>query len=136
MGSQAGSDETALGGAGEDLSEGSAGRHPFSGTSVSTVSRRSPPPAMLEELSTVHRYPEWNEAAGRYNKDWTRVEEFVPWDTDNSIDLGRATEPPSREMRRQLARLGLGLAPDRQSVAAGKSVSVGVDLGGRGVIKK
>src|SRR3546814_1859073 len=95
MGSQAGSDETALGGAGEDLSEGSAGRHPFSGTSVSTVSRRSPPPAMLEELSTVHRYPEWNEAAGRYNKDWTRVEEFVPWDTDNSIDLGRSEEHTS-----------------------------------------
>src|SRR3546814_19359724 len=86
MGSQAGSDETALGGAGEDLSEGSAGRHPFSGTSVSTVSRRSPPPAMLEELSTVHRYPEWNEAAGRYNKDWPRVEEFVPWDPAHSID--------------------------------------------------
>src|SRR3546814_11883377 len=104
----------------------SAGRHPFSGTSVSTVSRRSPPPAMLEELSTVHRYPEWNEAAGRYNKDWTRVEEFVPWDTDNSIDLGRATEPPSREMRRQLARLGLGLDPhshqaDRKSTRLNSS---------------
>src|SRR3546814_16433074 len=72
---------------------------------------------MLEELSTVHRYPEWNEAAGRYNKDWTRVEEFVPWDTDNSIDLGRATEPPSREMRRQLARLGLGLDPHSHQAA-------------------
>src|SRR3546814_14683110 len=57
------------------------------------------------------------------NKDWARVEEFVPWDTDNSIDLGRATEPPSREMRRQLARLGLGLDPHSHQAAGDEIVT-------------
>lgn len=77
--------------------------------------------ARIAESSTVrgagiavYRYPEWDDYHHRYRPNWTRVEEFVPWNPHDRIDIAAAIVPPTRAMRRQLARLGLGFDHHRR----------------------
>src|SRR3546814_2945807 len=71
-------------------------------------------------------YPEWDVNRGSYRRDWCTVREVEPRvkaSAAQGIDGAIG-------MRRPLARL------DRKSGVWGKGVSVRVDLGGGGIIKK
>jgi Mg-chelatase subunit ChlD len=52
-------------------------------------------------------YPEWDDNTKSYRRDWVSVAEVDAWRPDGLQDLSAVLLPPPRELRRQLAGLGL-----------------------------
>ena len=73
--------------------------------------------------STFHRYQEWDHYHESYRAEWTRVEDLAYWDCERQIDIRSAIVPPTREMRRQLARLGLGFDRHRRQPSGDEIVT-------------
>jgi nitric oxide reductase NorD protein len=109
MGMQKSSDSTDSKGAGEDMLDSVAGKVAHASALLSLqVKRPDTAQVDLEHASQVFRYPEWDEYQQAYKPDWTTVEEQIPWNPEEMIDVSGAIVPPDREMRQQLGRLGFG----------------------------
>jgi Mg-chelatase subunit ChlD len=83
---------------------------PGSKASLSLLPASLLPTEVLSERGFGWRYPEWDANAGRYRPEWCTVMEVDP----RPEDLKVFNPPPSRDLRRRLARLGVGLERHRR----------------------
>lgn len=65
------------------------------------------PSGTLAPEAGAKTYPEWDEFNKRYRPNWTSVQEYDSWYSDEKCDLGAIIEPPDRALRRSLSNIGL-----------------------------
>ncbi len=66
------------------------------------------PSGVLAREAGGTSYPEWDAFKECYLPDWTSVQEYDSWHTDEPCELGIRMQPPASALRRSLSRIGLG----------------------------
>jgi len=90
---------------------------------ISRLGADLPDHPLITETQTL-KYPEWDSHAKAYRRNWVFLEEADPWRADGAQNLDDVLTPPARELRRQLATLGLDHEMQRRQ-SEGADIDIG-----------